>query len=102
MIKDKLISSGHDISSGGLVTSLLEMCFPNNNIGADIDLKLFGEKDLIKVLFSESLGLIFQAKSDVENIFEQHDISFLKIGNTNNSSKLSFKSLNEEIILSSQ
>ena len=99
LIKDKLISSGHDISSGGLVTSLLEMCFPNNNIGADIDLKLFGEKDLIKVLFSESLGLIFQAKSDVENIFEQNDINFLKIGNTNNSSKLSFKSLNEEIIL---
>ena len=99
LIKDKLISSGHDISSGGLVTSLLEMCFPNNNIGADIDLKLFSEKDLIKVLFSESLGLIFQAKSDVENIFEQNDINFLKIGNTNNSSKLSFKSLNEEIIL---
>ena len=99
LIKDKLISSGHDISSGGLVTSLLEMCFPNNNIGADIDLNLFSEKDLIKVLFSESLGLIFQAKSDVENIFEQNDINFLKIGNTNNSSKLSFKSLNEEIIL---
>ena len=99
LIKDKLISSGHDISSGGLVTSLLEMCFPNNNIGADIDLNLFSEKDLIKVLFSESLGLIFQAKSDVESIFEQNDINFLKIGNTNNSSKLSFKSLNEEIIL---
>ncbi|MBL6647333.1 MAG: phosphoribosylformylglycinamidine synthase [Flavobacteriaceae bacterium] len=99
LIKDKLISSGHDISSGGLVTSLLEMCFPNNNIGADIDLELFSEKDLIKVLFSESLGLIFQAKCEVENIFEQNDINYLKIGNTNNSSKLNLKYINEEIIL---
>ncbi|RCL67095.1 MAG: phosphoribosylformylglycinamidine synthase [Cryomorphaceae bacterium] len=99
LIKDKLISSGHDISSGGLVTSLLEMCFPNNNIGADIDLELFSEKDLIKVLFSESLGLIFQAKCEVENIFEQNDINYFKIGNTNNSSKLNLKYINEEIIL---
>ena len=32
LIHDEKISSGHDISSGGLITCLLEMCFPSNNI----------------------------------------------------------------------
>ena len=28
LILDQKIISGHDVSSGGLITSLLEMCFP--------------------------------------------------------------------------
>ena len=79
LIKDKIISSGHDISSGGLITTLLEMCFSNNNIGANIDLDVFKEKDSIKLLFSESLGLVFQAKSKVENILKNDNIDFLKL-----------------------
>ena len=37
ILEDKIIS-GHDISSGGLVTTLLEMCFPSQNVGMEIDL----------------------------------------------------------------
>jgi phosphoribosylformylglycinamidine synthase len=99
LIKDKIISSGHDISSGGLITTLLEMCFSNNKIGANIDLDVFKEKDSIKLLFSESLGLVFQAKSEVESILKNDNINFLKIGNTNNSSYLNLKSKVKEIKL---
>ena len=75
------------------------MCFSNNNIGANIDLDVFKEKDSIKLLFSESLGLVFQAKSKVENILKNDNIDFLKIGNTNNSSYLNLKSKVKEIKL---
>ena len=99
LIKDKIISSGHDVSSGGLITTLLEMCFSNKNIGANINLDIFKEKDLIRLLFSESLGLVFQAKSDVENILKNNNIDFLKIGNTNKSSFLNLKFESKEINL---
>ena len=99
LIKDKIISSGHDVSSGGLITTLLEMCFSNKNIGANINLDIFKEKDLIRLLFSESLGLVFQAKSDVENILKNNNIDFLKIGNTNKSSFLNLEFESKEINL---
>ena len=92
LIKDNLISSGHDISSGGLITTILEMCFAENNLGANIDLNKFEEKDLIRVLFSESLGLVFQGKTDIETILNENNIHFLKIGNVTKNSKLELKS----------
>ncbi|RLD55780.1 MAG: phosphoribosylformylglycinamidine synthase, partial [Bacteroidetes bacterium] len=62
LISDKKILSGHDISAGGMITTLLEMCFANNNTGLDINLSQLNEKDIIKLLFSENPGLVFQAK----------------------------------------
>jgi phosphoribosylformylglycinamidine synthase len=44
------ILAGHDIGSGGLITTLLEMCFADNNLGAKIDFSVFEEKDIIKYL----------------------------------------------------
>ena len=75
------------------------MCFSNKNIGANINLDIFKQKDLIRLLFSESLGLVFQAKSDVENILKNNNIDFLKIGNTNKSSFLNLKFESKEINL---
>ena len=37
LILDEKIISGHDISSGGLITSLLEMCFPSKGVGMEIN-----------------------------------------------------------------
>jgi phosphoribosylformylglycinamidine synthase len=53
------ILAGHDISAGGLLTALLEMCFPNKNIGLSLDLSEMGE-DLTAMLFSEQPGVIVQ------------------------------------------
>ena len=60
LIIEKQIVAGHDIASGGLVTTLLEMCFSNNNIGANIDLTALQETDAIKVLFAENVGVVIQ------------------------------------------
>ena len=80
LIKDDKIYSGHDIASGGLITSLLEMCFADNNIGANIDLTSLSEKDSIKVLFSENAGIIFQADPQIEKTLTDQRIEFFTIG----------------------
>jgi phosphoribosylformylglycinamidine synthase len=56
-----LILAGHDIGSGGLITSLLEMCFSNNSSGMEINLgNIATQADLVSILFSERAGLIIQ------------------------------------------
>ncbi|MEI7490223.1 MAG: phosphoribosylformylglycinamidine synthase [Bacteroidota bacterium] len=54
------ILAGHDIAAGGLITTLLEMAFPHTGIGLEIDLDETGEKDLLKLLFSENPGIVLQ------------------------------------------
>lgn len=63
-IKDDLIVAGHDISSGGLITTILEMCFADINIGAEIDLNQLPAVDLKNLLFSENCGLVIQSADD--------------------------------------
>ena len=62
LIKEGKIQAGHDIGSGGLITTLLEMCFAENDLGATIDLSgLSADEDLIKTLFAENAGVVIQA-----------------------------------------
>ncbi|WP_438966327.1 phosphoribosylformylglycinamidine synthase [Flavobacterium sp.] len=90
LIKDNQILAGHDIGSGGLITTLLEMCFADTNLGAKISFDTFTEKDLIKILFSENIGLVLQAKEDAtfEKAFEGLEI--FKLGNATTSGNLDF------------
>jgi phosphoribosylformylglycinamidine synthase len=44
LIKDRQIVAGHDIGSGGLITTLLEMCFADVNLGAKMILRCFQRK----------------------------------------------------------
>lgn len=75
------ISAGHDISSGGLITTLLEMCFADNDLGADLDLTSLNEPDSIKLLFSENSGIVFQSNSgQIFPILYENGINCVKIG----------------------
>lgn len=60
LINKGVVLAGHDISSGGMVTALLEMLFAQPGIGLDIDLDSFGESDVVKLLFSENPAVILQ------------------------------------------
>lgn len=81
LITENKITAGHDVASGGLVTTLLEMCFADNDLGAEIDLTPLNEDDTLKVLFSENAGLVFQAADDnVENKLLSAGIDVKKIG----------------------
>ena len=80
LIKERQIVAGHDIGSGGLITTLLEMCFADVNLGAQIDFSTFAENDLVKILFSENIGLVLQAKDDTTFERALSGIEFFKIG----------------------
>ena len=90
LIGDNQIAAGHDIGSGGLITTLLEVCFADVNLGAQLDFSAFAEKDLVKILFAENIGLVLQAKSDaaVEAKLNANQIEFFKIGNVTNTATL--------------
>jgi phosphoribosylformylglycinamidine synthase len=81
LIQQNLILAGHDISSGGMITSLLEMCFPTPSIGLHLNLKNL-KGDLVKIMFSENPGVLIQIKNSelVGGILEKNGIQFYVIG----------------------
>ena len=91
LIKDNKIQAGHDVGSGGLITTLLEMCFAEVNLGAEYDLSSLGEKDTVKTFFNENISIVFQANVEVEAIFAQHNIEIFKIGKVIESDVVSIK-----------
>lgn len=84
LIKKDLVMAGHDISAGGMITTLLEMCFANTTGGMDIDLKEISGDDMVKILMAENPGVIVQiADKDAEEfktIMDNNSISYAKIG----------------------
>jgi len=82
LIKADLIAAGHDVASGGLITTLLEMCFADVNLGAKLDLTGLNEEDSVKLLFNENCGIVFQAVDNnaVEEILKDNAVEFFKIG----------------------
>ncbi|MFE3849180.1 phosphoribosylformylglycinamidine synthase [Flavobacterium sp. LB3P45] len=92
LILEDNILAGHDIGSGGLITTLLEMCFADVNLGAKIDFSVFDEKDIIKYLFAENIGIVFQAKNDrtLESKLNKNGVSFYKLGTVTNEATLDF------------
>ena len=82
-IEEKLILAGHDISSGGLITTLLEMCFADNYSGMKLDLSGMNESDSVKVLFSENPGVVVQVADAAafEAKMNQASVAFVLIGN---------------------
>ncbi|RIH63000.1 phosphoribosylformylglycinamidine synthase [Mariniphaga sediminis] len=82
LIEQELILAGHDIGSGGLITSLLEMCFSSNKGGMKVDLTGIGEKDLVKVLFSENPGIVIQCADSevVKKQLTENGVGFISLG----------------------
>lgn len=91
LIKTDKIVAGHDVASGGLITTLLELCFAEVNLGASLNLTKLQEEDSIKMLFAENAGIVFQADAAVETIFSENNINCILIGEANKTGKLSIK-----------
>ncbi|HET8737799.1 MAG TPA: phosphoribosylformylglycinamidine synthase [Pricia sp.] len=122
LIRSGQIVAGHDVASGGLITTLLEMCFADNDLGAELDLSDLGEPDTLKLLFSENAGIVFQVRSDetisrggsrgnddsngshrgngsryVEEILSDNHIEFNKLGEVIPKNSLSLKNRDVEM-----
>ncbi len=96
-IKEGTIVSGHDIGSGGLITTLLEICFADNGLGANIDLTGLGEADSIKVLFSENIGIVFQTDEATAERLLAQDLEVVKIGRPISEGTLTLKNQGVEV-----
>lgn len=68
-IEQGLILAGHDISAGGMITTMLEMCFANVEGGLEVNLDPLAEQDIVKILFAENPGVLVQVKE--RKAFEQ-------------------------------
>ena len=81
LINDGLILAGHDISAGGMITALLEMCFANTKGGLDVTIEEIAEEDPVKILFSENPGVLIQVadRTAVEKVLKNKGIGFLRI-----------------------
>ncbi|MCQ2221081.1 MAG: phosphoribosylformylglycinamidine synthase, partial [Prevotella sp.] len=84
LVDEGLILAGHDISAGGLITTLLEMCFANTKGGLQLDLDKINGDDIVKVLFAENPGVVIQvADADApraKKILEDAGVGYAKIG----------------------
>ena len=81
-VNEGIILAGHDISAGGLITTILEMCFANTEGGVALDLSTFAETDPATLLFAENPGVVVQV-ADVERfaeILDAHDVLAVMIG----------------------
>jgi phosphoribosylformylglycinamidine synthase len=102
LIEEGKILAGHDIGSGGLITSLLEMCFPTKELGLNIDLSGLDEKDIVKVLFSEQPALLLQvADNSVIETLKAHDIEHHIIGHINEEGAVNISNSNLSFDVSS-
>ena len=84
MIKKGWIMAGHDISAGGLITTLLEMCFANTEGGMRINLHDIQGDDMVKALMAENPGVVVQIsdkhKDEFKKLMEDAGVSYAKIG----------------------
>lgn len=96
LIKDEKIIAGHDISAGGMITTLLEMCFSQQTLGLNIDLTAISEADTVKLLFAENSGIIFQSADEtVPAILAENNIDFFEIGFAHKSDCITINNFDE-------
>ena len=79
------VMAGHDISAGGLVTTLLEMCFANTGGGMHINLfDLCKDGDIVKTLFAENPGVVIEVaerhRQEFRELMEERGVGYAKIG----------------------
>jgi phosphoribosylformylglycinamidine synthase len=93
------ILSGHDISAGGMLTTLLEMCFSNTGGGISVNLTAINEGDTIKILFSQNPGIIIQVKDEdeVAEMLLENGISYFSVGHPVNERTL-FVTNNNDLV----
>ena len=79
LLAHKLITACHDVSDGGLVTTLLEMAF-GGNVGINVDFS--GRHSAIRRLFSESPGYVFETPdaAAVISVLEKFGLTGVLLG----------------------
>ncbi len=84
LVSEGILLAGHDISAGGMITAVLEMCFANTEGGMEINLDAFENADIAKTLFAENPAAIVQVanarKDDFLRILDEAGIDCIELG----------------------
>lgn len=87
LVKKRKLLAAHDVSAGGLITTLLEMTFGNTAGGVffhTTGFDMYNEKDLVKILFAENPAIVVQVddtkKESVEKILDEAGVKYFPIG----------------------
>ncbi len=101
LIGENKILAGHDVSAGGLITTLLEMNFANTETGMDIITDKFDEKDIIRLMFSEKPAVVIQVKDDkaVKKVFDDAGVVYHVLGEMIPGHKLNLHHQGQSFIL---
>ncbi len=86
LVRGRKLLALHDVSAGGLITALLEMTFANTTGGMKMytdGFHLYGEDDLVKILFSENPAVVIQVedskKASVEDILDKSGVKYFPV-----------------------
>lgn len=81
-INNQWIVAGHDVSAGGLITTLLEMAFSHNDVGLNINLTELPDEDLTRILFSEKPAVIVETETPelLQNMLDEAGVQSFTIG----------------------
>jgi phosphoribosylformylglycinamidine synthase len=100
LLAEGKITAGHDVSDGGLVTTLLEMAF-SGNCGLNIELE-DPDDDAIAFFFAEELGLVIEVQpSDEEYVidcFDEADVPCRPIGTVKSDPSVKYR-FNGRVVL---
>jgi phosphoribosylformylglycinamidine synthase len=93
IINANQVAAGHDVGSGGLITTLLEMCFADVNLAATYDLSGLNEADTVKAFFNENIAVVLQANDDAtfEQALTEAGVETVKIGTVLESNEVTIK-----------
>lgn len=84
-IRERACTAGHDVSDGGVITTLLEMAFATN-CGLRVELHTAGDEDALSFLFAEECGVVVEIRTDavarVEGKLREAHLRYQVIGDT--------------------
>jgi len=101
LIVEGEILAGHDVSAGGLITTLLEMNFANTEAGMEISTDKFIEKDIIRLMFSEKPAVVIQVEDEkaVGKFFDDAGVVYHALGEIISEHKLKFHHQGRSLVL---
>ena len=89
LIKGTIVS-GHDISSGGLITSLLEMCFAAEGLGLNVKFSK-AKYNTEQTLLSEQVGILIQTDTETAARLKKKGIAIERVAKLTKSEILTVK-----------
>ncbi|MDE6120394.1 MAG: phosphoribosylformylglycinamidine synthase subunit PurQ, partial [Muribaculaceae bacterium] len=107
LVAKRYLAAIHDVSAGGLVTTLLEMCFSNVKIGLNFytdGFVKYGETDIVKILFAENPAVVVQIedtyKASAEKILDASGVKYFPIASPIHNKVLTISHSDREYLVS--